>query len=62
MILEEEEDRLFERSESTIIEDKIVALRKSLPTRFKFRGPDAAGTYTFTVIVKSDSYMGLYKN
>ena len=56
---EEEEDRLFERSESTIIEDKIVALRKSLPTRFKFRGPDAAGTYTFTVIVKSDSYMGL---
>ena len=47
---EEEEDRIFDKCESLVIEDKIVQLRKSLPTRFKFRGPDAAGKYTFTVV------------
>lgn len=47
---EEEEDRIFDKCESLIIEDRIAQLRKSLPTRFKFRGPDQAGTYKFTVV------------
>ena len=47
---EEEEDRIFDKCESLVIEDRIVQLRKTLPTRFKFRGPDQAGTYKFTVV------------
>ena len=44
------EDRVFDKCESLVIEDKIEKLRKSLPTRFKFRGPDKPDTYKFTVV------------
>ena len=44
------EDRVFDKCESLVIEDQIEKLRKSLPTRFKFRGPDKPDTYKFTVV------------
>ena len=53
------EERIFHRSRATEIEDEIAKLRKNLATRFRFKGPEKEGKYTFTVIVKSDSYLGL---
>lgn len=53
------EERIFHRSRATEIEDEIAKLRKDLATRFRFKGPEKEGKYTFTVIVKSDSYLGL---
>jgi len=53
------EERIFSRSRASDIEDEVAKLRKKLPTRFRFKGPEKVGTYTFTVIVKSDSYLGL---
>jgi hypothetical protein len=53
------EERIFSRSRASEIEDEVAKLRKKLPTRFRFKGPEKEGTYTFTVIIKSDSYLGL---
>jgi translocation protein SEC63 len=53
------EERIFSRSRASEIEDEVAKLRKKLPTRFRFKGPEKEGTYTFTVVIKSDSYLGL---